>query len=143
MPVRSLWAAITGRWARQEPPVALYIGEDSEAARLLRTVVEARRQRFLHVATAEEALVAAESFPVRLAVVGRDDQARWKMTLRRLLERRRGLCAILLSNVDDPYLWNEMVQLGGFEVLPLPLNRPALEAVLASAELHFRSAWEG
>jgi DNA-binding NtrC family response regulator len=46
---------------------------------------------------------------------------------------------ILLSDVADPYLWNEVVKAGGFDLLPRPFRRQETVALLNFAYKNWKS----
>ena len=79
-------------------------------------------------------------FPVVLCERDGPNQE-WQQTVRTLAAARSTACVILLSDVSDPYLWNEVVECGGFDVLPRPLDRERLMAALDFAYTHWKTAW--
>lgn len=48
-------------------------------------------------------------------------------------------CIILLSDVSDPYLWDELVQHGGFDVLTRPFQRADVLSLLGFAHTHWKA----
>lgn len=61
----------------------------------------------------------------------------WKQVLhdlRRFLPQPQ---LIVASRTADDYLWAEVLNVGGFDVLPQPLERDELERVVAAARRHF------
>jgi DNA-binding NtrC family response regulator len=65
----------------------------------------------------------------------------WRFTFSSLLNTTANCCLILLSDVSDPYLWNELVQNGGFDVLARPFEPSAVHRTLAFAQKHFEAGW--
>ena len=65
----------------------------------------------------------------------------WRFTLSSLLNTTENCCLILLSDVSDPYLWNELVQYGGFDVLARPFERSEVLRTLAFAQRHCEGDW--
>ena len=66
----------------------------------------------------------------------------WRFTLSWLLNATTAnCCLILLSDVSDPYLWNELVQHGGFDVLARPFEQAEVHRILAFAQKHFEAGW--
>jgi hypothetical protein len=65
----------------------------------------------------------------------------WRFTVSSLLNPTANCCLILLSDVSDPYLWNELVQYGGFEVLARPFERSEVLRTLAFAQKHCEADW--
>jgi FixJ family two-component response regulator len=67
--------------------------------------------------------------------------ADWQSTVASLLDPAARRCVILLSDVSDPYLWNELVQQGGFDVLARPFECPEVLRILAFAQRHSTGNW--
>ena len=65
----------------------------------------------------------------------------WRFTVSSLLNTTASCCLILLSDVSDPYLWNELVQQGGFDVLARPFERSEVLRTLAFAQKHCEADW--
>ena len=65
----------------------------------------------------------------------------WQVELKKLAKTRRNACVILLSNVTDQYLWDEVVQHGGFDVLTRPFKREQMLSTLLFAYAHCRTPW--
>jgi AmiR/NasT family two-component response regulator len=65
----------------------------------------------------------------------------WQKRLADIKSARRDTCVVLLSDVADEYLFNEIVQRGGFDVLTRPLRRDRVLSMLDFAHQHWKSAW--
>ncbi len=65
----------------------------------------------------------------------------WQSTVTSFLDPAPNGTVILLSDVSDPYLWNELVQQGGFDVLARPFDRAELLRTLAFAQRHSTGDW--
>src|ERR1035437_5457353 len=65
----------------------------------------------------------------------------WWTTASSLFNPAANRCLILLSDVSDPYLWNELVQHGGFDVLARPFERSEVLRTLAFAQKHCEAGW--
>ena len=65
----------------------------------------------------------------------------WRSTVSSLLNPAASRCLILLSDVSDSYLWNELVQHGGFDVIARPFERSEVLRTLAFAQRHYESGW--
>jgi len=66
----------------------------------------------------------------------------WRFTLSSLPNTTTASCClILLSDVSDPYLWNELVQHGGFDVLTRPFELAEVHRTLSFARKHFEAGW--
>jgi len=65
----------------------------------------------------------------------------WREEMRALIKSRRNACVILLTNVSDQYLWEEVVQHGGFDLLTRPFRREQVLSTLLFAYAHCRTPW--
>jgi hypothetical protein len=65
----------------------------------------------------------------------------WRFTVSSLVNLEADSCLILLSDVSDQYLWNEVVQHGGFDVLARPFEHSAVLRTLAFAQKHREGVW--
>jgi FixJ family two-component response regulator len=68
-------------------------------------------------------------------------ESTWQVELKKLAKTRRSASVILLSNVTDQYLWDEVVQHGGFDVLTRPFKKETILSVLLFAYAHCRTPW--
>jgi len=50
---------------------------------------------------------------------------------------------VVTSRTADDYLWSEVLNCGGYDVLPRPLNRDEVERVVAAAGRHYCSVRGG
>lgn len=85
-------------------------------------------------------LSAARSFPVLLCdrkLPGLE----WPDGISHLASSAHHPCVVLLSDVADPYLWEELVRHGGFEILPRPFDRTEVLSTLDFAYQHWRTGW--
>lgn len=74
----------------------------------------------------------AESFPI--VVYDNDSGAdNWKEVLARLRATEGDPCILLVSRVFDPYLWNEVIRCGGFDVIAKSAEREQLIRTLRFA----------
>jgi DNA-binding NtrC family response regulator len=65
---------------------------------------------------------------------------RWQEAVRAFVAARPHACVILLSEVSDPYLWDEVIHCGGFDVLGRPLRRAKVLSLLEFAYVHATTA---
>ena len=100
------------------------------------TLFEIAKQSNWHLefaATCESAvnLLRAQQFAVILC--DRDlPGCEWRDAMQALVANARGACVILTSPVNDDYLWQEVIQRGGYDVLTRPLQQ---QRVLRTVEL--------
>ena len=113
-----------------------------EDRRDLEAILEGTRWKLTAAGSRAEAEQALGDLDVPIVLCDRDLQGScWQENVRALATARRGACVILLSNVSDPYLWDEMVQRGGFDVLTRPFEKQAVLSMLLFAYTHCRTAW--
>jgi DNA-binding NtrC family response regulator len=94
------------------------------------------------VAQLEEAAGALKSAPAPILLFDRDTAGEvWQEALKRLIKVRRNACIVLLSSVADQYLWEEVVQHGGFDVLARPFRKEHLLSTLVFAYAHCKRPW--
>lgn len=68
-----------------------------------------------------ESIAAAAREPARVVVCDRDTVGpAWREALQELAGQNGRRCVILASSVADDYLWEEVLQLGGYDVLVKP-----------------------
>jgi DNA-binding NtrC family response regulator len=65
----------------------------------------------------------------------------WRSTVSSLLNPAANRSLILISDVSDPYLWKELVQHGGFDVLARPFERSEVLRILTFAQKHSEADW--
>jgi len=59
--------------------------------------------------------------------------------IRNVTAAPRLVCAILISDVTDDYLWNEVVRWGGHDVLVAPLREENVRRAIRLAWLYWNS----
>jgi FixJ family two-component response regulator len=90
----------------------------------------------------EDPLASLKAAAVPILLFDRDTAgASWQVTMQRLVKSRRGACVVLLSNVSDQYLWEEVVQNGGFDLLARPFRREQVLSTLMFAYARCRMPW--
>jgi DNA-binding response OmpR family regulator len=67
--------------------------------------------------------------------------ATWQEGFDLLSSVRKPVALLLLSNVSDPYLWDEVVHHGGFDILTRPFSREEVTASLLFARTHCTALW--
>lgn len=77
--------------------------------------------------TVDQALSVATSEPVALIIVDRDlSENDWRTSVQNLANTVSTPCVLLASSVVDPYLFQELVKRGGFDVVPKPIQSKEL-----------------
>ena len=64
----------------------------------------------------------------------------WRSVIRKMVSAPHLVCAILISNVSDNYLWNEVTMWGGHDVLVTPLREENVVRAIRLAWLYWSSA---
>jgi DNA-binding response OmpR family regulator len=77
--------------------------------------------------TVDQAVSAAGSERVALIIVDRDlSEYDWRRSVQSLANTVSTPCVLLASSVVDPYLFQELVKHGGFDVVPKPIQSKEL-----------------
>lgn len=77
--------------------------------------------------TVDQAVSTADSEPVALIIVDRDvSEHDWRRSVQILANTLSTPCVLLASSVVDPYLFQELVKHGGFDVIPKPIQSKEL-----------------
>ena len=63
----------------------------------------------------------------------------WRDSIRTLLAAVRQPCVILTSSVNDSYLWQEVIQHGGYDVLPKPFHEEQVISTIRRAWLFWKA----
>src|SRR6266545_4761222 len=107
----------------------------------LDSVLENTRWRVEPAASTEEAIQRLRAVPFSVVLWDRDAAgADWKDGLRRLAGVSHRPAVLLLSEVADPYLWEEVIRAGGFEVMTRPFRRNETLAALEFAHRHWEAS---
>jgi DNA-binding response OmpR family regulator len=124
--------------ARESSVSALLVGEYETDRPLLKDVFARFGWRLFEARNRRHALQCLARNPVQV-VIAESNIPRWHWKL--LLEDLRSLAhppqLIVTSRTADDYLWAEVLNIGGYDVLPRPLDREEVERVIASARRHF------
>jgi DNA-binding NtrC family response regulator len=141
--VRS-WFCSSPRGCDQVPalkPVLLASGRD-EDYQTLQALLQDTKWSVARALSWDEVSWFCEGAVNPVVLVDRNFQgAHWQSTVASILGPDASTCVILVSDVSDPYLWNELVQQGGFDVLARPFERPELLRTLAFAQRHSTADW--
>jgi FixJ family two-component response regulator len=94
------------------------------------------------ISSLDEAAAALKAAHVPILLFDRDTNgAPWQSTMKRLIHSRRNACIVLVSSVSDQYLWDEVVQQGGFDLLTRPFRREQVLSTLMFAYAQCRTPW--
>lgn len=116
---------------------ALAIGEFDHDRPLLQSVFRDLGWRLLEAADRRRAMQCLERDSVDV-VIAESDLPYWNW--KKVLNDIRRLAAppqlIVTSRTADDYLWAEVLNFGGYDVLPQPFDRDEVERVIAAAHRH-------
>jgi len=124
---------------KQENPVCiLAIGDFATDRTLLHDVVERAGWRLLEARDRRRAMQLLERAPVQVVIAESDlPNWDWKKVLGDLRRLAQPPQLIVTSRTADDYLWAEVLNIGGFDVLPQPLERDEVERVVAAARRQY------
>ena len=124
--------------ARQTPLSALLVGDFATDRLLVHDVFQQSGWKLYEAPDRRRALACLEKHPVQV-VITETGVPKWDW--KRVLHDLRGLSdppqLIVASRTADDYLWSEVLNIGGYDVLPQPLERDELERVIAAARRHY------
>ena len=117
---------------------ALWVGEYENDRLLLHDVFRVAGWRLFEARDRRRGIECLQRNPVHV-VIAEKEVKKWNW--RRMLSDLRRLAhppqLIVTSRTADDYLWAEVLNLGGYDVLPQPFDRDEVERVVASARRHF------
>jgi DNA-binding response OmpR family regulator len=128
--------------------------EHSSEIRLLAITASAREQNTIRVIAVTHGwkLRVADSVkaalnilavePGNLILYDRDlPGIEWQYMFRILLSEREPQCVILASPVTDDYLWQAVIERGGYDVITKPFQEEKVVHVVRSAWLYQKAVW--
>jgi DNA-binding response OmpR family regulator len=120
---------------KQENPLCvLAIGEFASDRLLLHDVCQASGWQLNEARDRRSAMRVLERRPVQVVVAESDlPNWNWKKVLADLRRLAQPPQLIVTSRTADDYLWSEVLNIGGYDVLPQPLERVEVERVVAAA----------
>lgn len=117
----------------------LAITADIENEIELRRIAADNGWRIVSARSSEEAVAALETQQYALAICDRDLPGEdWHEVLSRLTSLSQRTCIVLASPVADDYLWNEVIQYRGYDVVTKPYRYDELKRAIT-----FAGSWAG
>jgi len=117
---------------------ALAVGEFEQDRPLLQTIFRDLGWRLFEAHDRRHAMQCLDRHPVQV-VLAESELPNWNW--RKILSDLRRLSQppqlIVTSRTADDYLWAEVLNIGGYDVLPQPLERDEVERVIAAACRHY------
>jgi PleD family two-component response regulator len=118
---------------------ALLVGEYEDDRALVRDIFAKLGWRLFEARDGHRAMVWLERNAVQVVIAeGRSPGARWQRLLDALRDLPEPPQLVVTSRTADDFLWSEVLNRGGYDVLPRPLNREEVERVIAGAGRQFR-----
>jgi DNA-binding response OmpR family regulator len=113
---------------------AVAIGEFETDRQILHDVFQKYGWRLLEAGDRCDALRLLEQNPVHVVIAQSELPSwGWKKILSDLRRLAQPPQLIVTSRTADDYLWAEVLNIGGYDVLPQPLERDEVERVVAAA----------
>jgi DNA-binding response OmpR family regulator len=126
--------------ARNESVIALLLGEFPDDRVLVHDVFRDQAWRLLEARDRRSALQYLNRHPVHVVIAEANVPGwDWKSVLSHLRILPRPPQLIVTSRMADDYLWAEVLNCGGYDVLAQPFDREEVERVVAAARRHFES----
>jgi DNA-binding response OmpR family regulator len=123
----------------REPAVSALAVGDYEADRfLLHEIFRCCGWRLFEARDRRRALECLERNPVQVVIA--ESEVRnwnWRKVLTDLRRMAMPPQLVVASQTADDSLWAEVLNVGGYDVLPQPFARDEVERVIASARRHF------
>jgi len=135
-PRKSADAAVDPRRVFDEPdPVRLLaITRGIEEKATLARIAADLGWRLSIAGSADEAIQLLGDEPLPLVICDRDLPGDdWRATVARIANRRDVLCVVLASSVVDDYLWDEVIQQRGYDVVSKPFEADQLRRAVTFA----------
>jgi len=123
---------------RDQAVSALAVGEYESDRLLLHEIFRRCGWRLFEARDRRRALECLEKNPVQVVIV--ESEVRnwnWRKVLNDLRRMVTPPQLVVTSRTADDYLWAEVLNVGGFDVLAQPLEPDEVERVIASAWRHF------
>jgi len=117
---------------------ALLVGEYENDRLLLQEIFREAGWRLIEARDRKKALKQLDRNPVQVVIASREaPNCDWKTMLESLARRPHPPELIVTSRTADEQLWSEVLNCGGYDVLPQPFRREEIERVIASARRHY------
>jgi len=112
----------------------LAIIPETEDAEQLRRIAGELGWSVAIVNTPAQAIARLQAEPVTAAICDQDlPEEDWRVVINRIAALPKSPCVLLASRVMDQYLWNEVIQCRGYDVVSKPFQSAELRRVVAFA----------
>jgi DNA-binding response OmpR family regulator len=120
---------------------ALLIGEYDADRLFLHGIFRDAGWRLFEAPDRRRALDCLDRHPVQVVISEKEGPRwHWKVLLADLRRFAHPPQLIVTSRTADDHLWAEVLNIGGYDVLPQPFAREEVERVVAAARRHFEAA---
>lgn len=117
--------------------IALAIGEFDHDRSLLQSIFRDLGWRLFEASDRRRAMQCLERNSVDVVLAESDlPNWNWKKVLNDIRRLAPPPQLIVTSRTADDYLWAEVLNFGGYDVLPQPFDRDEVERVIAAAHRH-------
>jgi DNA-binding response OmpR family regulator len=117
---------------------ALLVGEYEDGRLLMREVFRESGWRLFEASGRTKALECLNRDTVHVVITSCEiPNWDWKKVLENLRRLPRPPQLIVTSRTADEHLWSEVLNCGGYDVLPQPFRRDEIARVIASARRHY------
>jgi DNA-binding response OmpR family regulator len=122
----------------EHPISALLVGDFETDRLLVHDIFHVHGWRLFEARDRRHSLECLARNPVQVVIAESELPCwNWKRILSDLRRLSPSPQLVVTSRTADDYLWAEVLNVGGFDVLPQPLERDEVERVVASAHRHF------
>ncbi len=123
---------------RDDTVSALLLGKFETDRNLLRQIFWKSGWRLFEAPDRRVGLDYLQRVPLEVVIAETEvADSNWQSVLGDLRRMARPPQLVVTSRTADDYLWAEVLNIGGFDVLAQPLDRDEVERVVASASRHF------
>ena len=117
---------------------ALLVGDYQEDRPLLQEIFQEAGWRLLEAPNRQKALADLDHHPVQVVIANCEaPDLDWRILLDTLGSRPHPPQLIVTSRMADEQLWSQVLNCGGYDVVPRPFRRDEIERVIASARRHY------
>jgi DNA-binding response OmpR family regulator len=122
---------------------ALLVGEYENDRELVCDVFRKRGWRLVAARHGRRAMEWLKRNAVQVVIAENPTAGGWQWLLESLRDLPDPPQLVVTSRTADDYLWSEVLNRGGYDVLAQPLDRDEVERVIAGAGRHYRSMRDG
>ena len=123
---------------RNDSVCAMLVGEYDDSRLLIHEIFRDSGWRLIEARDRKAALEHLDRERIHVVIANTETPGwGWRQLLRILSQRVRPPQLIVTSRTADDHLWSEVLNCGGYDVLPEPFRRDEIERVVASARRHY------